>query len=124
MCADVNQLPRTNITTLVAAGGNCPLAPHMRLFVLCRCAGLIEEAPPEQTIRFLLGLRRSMTQRGGSAMREVVKRETTAQRKRQQDDNQPARLERRRHCRFAMTTTTTTMTTSNQMTTGMPHGLL
>ena len=82
MCADVNQRPRTNIiTTMAAAGGNCPLAPHMRPFVPCRCVGLIEEDPPSKPICFLLGLRGSMTQRDYcSAMREVAKRETAAQR--------------------------------------------
>ena len=79
---DVNQRPSTNITTMAAAGGNCPLAPHMRPFVPCRCVGLIEEDPPSKPIRFLLGLRGSMTQRDGGAMREVAKRETAAQRER------------------------------------------
>ena len=77
---DVNQRPSTNITTMAAAGGNCPLAPHMRPFVPCRCVGLIEEDPPSKPIRFLLGLRGSMTQRDGGAMREVAKRETAMQR--------------------------------------------
>ncbi len=79
---DVNQRPSTNITTMAAAGGNCPLAPHMRPFVPCRCVGLIEEDSPSKPIRFLLGLRGSMTQRDGGAMREVAKRETSAQRER------------------------------------------
>jgi hypothetical protein len=35
---------------------------------------LIEEDPPSKPIRFLLGLRGSMTQRDGGAMREVAKR--------------------------------------------------
>jgi len=47
-----------------------------------------------------------MTQRDGSAMREVVKRETTVQRERQQDDNQPARQERRRHVKIVGEATT------------------
>jgi hypothetical protein len=82
-CADVNQRPRTNITNMANAGGNCPLAPHMRPFVPCRCIGLIEEDPPSKPIHFLLGLRGSMTQRrDGGAMREVAKRETAAQRER------------------------------------------
>ncbi len=81
MC-DVNQRPRTNFTTMAAAGGNCPLAPHMRPFVPRHCVGLIEEDPPSKLIHFLLGLRGSMTQRDGGAMREVAKRETAAQRER------------------------------------------
>ena len=55
---------------------------HMRPFVPCCCVGLIEEDPPSKPIRFLLGLRGSMTQRDGGAIREVVKRETAAQRER------------------------------------------
>jgi hypothetical protein len=78
----MNQRPSTNITTMATASGNCPLAPHMRPFVPCLCVGLIEEDPPSKPIRFLLGLRGSMTQRDGGAMREVVKRETAAQRER------------------------------------------
>ena len=74
MCADVNQRPRTNITTMAAAGGDCPQAPHTRPFVPCRCVGLIEEDPPSIPIRFLLGLRGYMTQRDSGAMREVAKR--------------------------------------------------
>ena len=81
MCADMNQRPRTNITTMAAAGGNCPLAPHMRPFIPCRCVGLIEEDPPSKPIRFLLGLRRSMTLRDSGAMREVTKRETAVARR-------------------------------------------
>ena len=80
MCADVNQRPRTNITTMAAAGRNCPLAPHMRPFVPCRCVRLIVLDPPSKPIRFLLGLRRYTTQRDGGALREVAKRETAAQR--------------------------------------------
>jgi len=56
MRADVNQQPRTNITTLAAVGGNCPLAPHMRPFVPYRCAGLIEDNLPIKRMHFLLGL--------------------------------------------------------------------
>ena len=67
---------------MAAAGGNCPLAPHMRPFVPCRCVRLIEEDPLGKPIRFLLGLRGSKTQRDGGAMREVAKRETVAQRER------------------------------------------
>ena len=78
----MNQRPRTNITTMAAAGGNCPLVPHMRPFVPCRCIGLIEEDPQSKPICFLMGLRGSVTQRDGGAMREVVKRETAAQRER------------------------------------------
>jgi hypothetical protein len=78
----MNQQPSTNITTMAAAGGNCPLAPHMRPFTPCCCVELIEEDPPSKPIRFLLGLRGSMTQRDGDAMREVAKRETAAQRER------------------------------------------
>jgi hypothetical protein len=54
----------------------------MRPFVPCRCVGLIEEDPPSKPIRFLLGLRGSMTQRDGGAMGEVAKRESAAQRER------------------------------------------
>ncbi len=79
---DVNQRPSTNITTMAAAGRNRPLAPHMRPFVPCRCVGLIEEDNSSKPIHFLLGLRGSMTQRDGGAMREVAKRETAAQRER------------------------------------------
>ena len=79
---DMNQRPSTNIITMAAAGGNCPLAPHMRPFVPCRCIGLIEEDHLSKPIPFLLGLRGSMTQRDGGTMREVAKRETAAQRER------------------------------------------
>ena len=59
---------------MAAAGGNGPLAPHMRPFVPRHCVGLIEEDPSSKPIRFLLGLRGSMTQRDGGTMREVAKR--------------------------------------------------
>jgi hypothetical protein len=78
----VNQRPRTNITTMAAAGGNCPLAPQMRSFVPCRCVGLIEEDPRANRYAFYLGLRGSTTQRDCGAMREVAKRETAVQRER------------------------------------------
>jgi hypothetical protein len=53
---------------------------------------MIEEDPSSKPIRFLLGLRGSMTQRDGNAMREVAKRETA--------NNQPARQERSRHVKI------------------------
>ena len=54
-CRDVpsDQLLTTTITTMITAGGNGPLAPHMRPFVLCPCVGLIEDTPPSKRIHFL-----------------------------------------------------------------------
>ena len=50
-----DQLSTTTITTMAAAGGNGPLAPHMRPFVPRRCVKLIEDNPPSKQMHFLLG---------------------------------------------------------------------
>jgi len=86
----------------------------MRTFVPCCCIGLIEEDPPSKPMRFLLGLRGSMTQnpkrgrrrneRGGEerdcgAKRNVARRqpadairETAARQDSWRSDNQPAKV--------------------------------
>ena len=51
-----DQLPTTTITTMAAAGGNGPLAPHMRPFVPCQCIRLVEDNPPSKRMHFLPGL--------------------------------------------------------------------
>ncbi len=51
-----NQLPTTTITTMAAAGGNGPLAPHTRPFILCQCVRLVEDNPLSKRMHFLPGL--------------------------------------------------------------------
>ena len=41
---------------MVDAGGNGPLAPHMRPFVLHRCVRLVEDSPPSKRMHLLPGL--------------------------------------------------------------------
>ena len=41
---------------MAADGGNGPLAPHMRPFVLHQCVRLVEDNPPSKWMHFLLGL--------------------------------------------------------------------
>ncbi len=45
-----DQLPTITITTMAAAGGNGPLAPHMRPFVPRQCIDLIEDNSPSNRI--------------------------------------------------------------------------
>ena len=60
--ADVNQQPRTNITTMAAAGGNCPLAPHMNMrplaFRLVPLRWIDRGRPPKQTDMLFTGVER------------------------------------------------------------------
>ena len=78
----MNQQPSTNITTMAAAGGNCPLAPHMRPFVPCHCVRLIEEDPDmlfAGVERVYDSKRQRRNERGGEERDSGAKREVARQ---------------------------------------------